>query len=45
MPPTLSPQESVATWRSATLKERSAAQDHFDVCHLVGRRELTGGKT
>ena len=38
MLPTLSPQEFVAKWRSATLKERSAAQEHFiDVCHLVGQ--------
>ncbi len=37
MPPTLSPQAFVAKWRSSTLKERSAAQEHFiDVCHLVG---------
>jgi hypothetical protein len=37
MPPTLSPQEFVAKWRHATLKERSAAQEHFiDLCHLVG---------
>ena len=37
MLPTLSPQEFVAKWRKATLKERSAAQEHFiDLCHLVG---------
>jgi len=37
MPPTLSPQAFVAKWRSATLKERSAAQEHFiDLCRLVG---------
>jgi len=37
MLPTLSPQELVAKWRKATLKERSAAQEHFiDLCHLVG---------
>lgn len=36
MLPTLSPQE-FAKWRKATLKERSAAQEHFiDLCHLVG---------
>jgi type II restriction/modification system DNA methylase subunit YeeA len=36
MLPTLSPQEFVAKWRKATLKERSAAQEHFiDLCHLV----------
>ena len=37
MPSTLSPQEFVAKWRHATLKERSAAQEHFiDVCRVVG---------
>ena len=37
MPPTLSPQEFVAKWRQSTLKERSAAQEHFiDLCRLVG---------
>jgi hypothetical protein len=37
MPPTLLPQEFVAKWRSSTLKERSAAQEHFiDLCRLVG---------
>jgi hypothetical protein len=37
MLPTLSPQEFVAKWRKATLKERSAAQEHFiDLCRLVG---------
>ena len=37
MLPTLSPQDFVAKWRQATLKERSAAQEHFiDLCHLVG---------
>jgi hypothetical protein len=37
MLPTLSPQEFVDKWRKATLKERSAAQEHFiDLCHLVG---------
>jgi type II restriction/modification system DNA methylase subunit YeeA len=34
---TLSPQEFVAKWHKATLKERAAAQEHFiDLCHLVG---------
>jgi len=34
---TLSPQEFVAKWRKAVLKERSAAQEHFiDLCHLIG---------
>ena len=37
MPSTLSPQEFVTKWRHASLKERSAAQEHFiDLCHLVG---------
>ena len=37
MLPSLSAQEFVAKWSKATLKERSAAQDHFiDLCHLVG---------
>ena len=35
--PTLSPQQFVHKWRHATLKERSASQEHFiDLCHLVG---------
>lgn len=34
---TLSPQEFVDKWRHATLKERSACQEHFiDLCRLVG---------
>ncbi len=34
---TISSQEFVAKWRSTTLKERSAAQEHFiDLCRLVG---------
>jgi hypothetical protein len=37
MLPTLSPQEFVAKWSQTTLKEKSAAQEHFiDLCHLVG---------
>jgi type II restriction/modification system DNA methylase subunit YeeA len=37
MLPTLSPQEFVAKWSKTTLKERSAAQEHFlDLCHVVG---------
>jgi len=37
MPPSLSPQEFVAKWRSATLKESAGSQEHFlDVCRLVG---------
>ena len=38
MTPTLSPQEFVAKWRHATLKERSASQSHFnDLCALLGQ--------
>jgi type II restriction/modification system DNA methylase subunit YeeA len=37
MPSSLSPQEFVARWRKVELKERSAAQSHFnDLCRLVG---------
>jgi len=37
MRPILSPQQFVDKWRKATLKESSAAQEHFiDLCHLVG---------
>ena len=37
MPPTLTPQEFVAKWRKATLKERAACQEHFlDLCRLIG---------
>ncbi len=36
MPTKLSPQEFAAKWRQTSLKERSAAQEHFiDLCHLV----------
>ena len=36
-PPTLTPQDFVDKWRSATLKERSAYQEHFiDLCRLIG---------
>ena len=36
-PPTLSSQQFVTKWRQSTLKERSAAQEHFiDLCRLVG---------
>ncbi|MCX6028537.1 MAG: class I SAM-dependent DNA methyltransferase [Chloroflexi bacterium] len=38
MPATLSPQDFVAKWRHATLKERSASQSHFnDLCALLGQ--------
>jgi hypothetical protein len=34
---TLTPQEFVNKWRQATLKEHSAAQEHFiDLCRLIG---------
>ncbi len=37
MPPTLTPQEFVAKWRQAAVKERSGYQEHFiDLCRLVG---------
>jgi type II restriction/modification system DNA methylase subunit YeeA len=37
MPPTLTPQDFVAKWRDATVKERSGYQEHFmDLCRLVG---------
>ena len=37
MPSTLSSQEFAAKWRNVTLKERSAAQEHFvDVCRMIG---------
>jgi type II restriction/modification system DNA methylase subunit YeeA len=33
----MTPQEFVAKWRAAALKERAAAQEHFlDLCRLVG---------
>ena len=33
----MTPQQFVAKWRAITLKEKSAAQEHFiDLCHLVG---------
>lgn len=36
MPADISPQDFVTKWRNATLKERSAAQEHFiDVCRLL----------
>ncbi len=35
--PTIAPQSFVDKWRSATLKERSAYQEHFiDLCRLIG---------
>jgi len=37
MPAPLTPQQFVAKWRSVTLKERSAVQEHFlDLCQLLG---------
>ena len=36
-PPTVSAHEFVTEWRQPTLKELSAAQEHFiDLCHLLG---------
>lgn len=36
MPPTLSPQEFVAKWRSSSLRENAAYAEHFiDLCRLV----------
>ena len=33
----ITPQQFVHKWRDVTLKERSAAQEHFlDLCHLIG---------
>ena len=35
--PTITAREFVDKWRHATLKERSASQEHFlDLCHLIG---------
>ncbi|MBI5879341.1 MAG: class I SAM-dependent DNA methyltransferase [Chloroflexi bacterium] len=35
--PSLTPQQFVDKWRNVTLKERSAAQEHFiDLCHMLG---------
>ena len=37
------PQQFVNKWRQSTLKERSAAQEHFiDLCHLVGHDTPAG---
>jgi len=37
IPSNLTPQAFVDKWRYATLKERSAYQEHFlDLCHLIG---------
>jgi len=39
MPPTLTPQEFVAKWRSNRRKERSVSQEHFiDLCRLLGHQ-------
>ena len=41
MTSTLSPQDFVAKWRHATLKERSASQSHFnDLRALLGQPAL-----
>jgi type II restriction/modification system DNA methylase subunit YeeA len=35
----MTPQEFVEKWRNVTLKERSAAQEHFlDLCHVLGHK-------
>ena len=32
----MTPDQFIATWQDVTLKERSAAQEHFlDLCHLL----------
>lgn len=37
MPTKLTPQEFVAKWHNVTLKEKSAAQEHFiDICRMIG---------
>jgi restriction-modification enzyme MmeI-like protein len=37
MSASITPQQFVAKWRKVTLKERSAAQEHFiDLCRLIG---------
>ena len=37
MPASISPQDFVAKWSHATLKEHAAAQSHFnDLCALIG---------
>ena len=36
-PSSITPQDFVDSWRSATLKEHSAHQEHFiDLCRLIG---------
>ena len=38
-PPTLTPQEFVAKWKKADLKETAASQSHFiDLCALIGHQ-------
>jgi hypothetical protein len=42
MPSTISPHEFVAKWRHAALKERAAAQSHFnDICARIGHATPT----
>ena len=39
VPQRMSPSEFIAKWRASTLKESSAAQEHFiDLCRLLGER-------
>jgi hypothetical protein len=36
--PDMTPQQFVAKWKASTLKEKSAAQEHFiDLCRLLGQ--------
>jgi hypothetical protein len=38
----MTPQDFIAKWRAAELKERSAAQSHFnDHCRLLGPPEFS----
>lgn len=35
--PSITPEEFIRKWQASSLKERSAAQEHFiDLCHLFG---------
>ena len=37
MTPTITPQDFVAKWQQATLRERASSQEHFiDLCRLIG---------
>ncbi|MDE0390991.1 MAG: N-6 DNA methylase [Rhodospirillales bacterium] len=42
----MTPSEFIAKWRASELKERSAAQSHFnDLCHLLGEPSPTDADT